>query len=108
VLLCAPGAWAIQPEPSPPPRLPGLGAAHAEPADPFYFMALSDQLGSVHREVPVRPLASEPRVVLSGFRHRRIKVIHYATPLRVAQNEMTLNLDAPGAGNAIVSLELEF
>jgi hypothetical protein len=43
-----------------------------------------------------------------GFRNRQIKVIHYATPVRVAQRDMTIKLDAPGAGRSIVAFELVF
>lgn len=39
---------------------------------------------------------------------RSFKVIDYSTPIRAGQGEMTLNLAAPGAGRAILSLALQF
>ena len=39
---------------------------------------------------------------------RPFKVIDYSTPIRAGQGEMTLNLAAPGAGRAILSLALQF
>jgi len=103
-------ARAISPEAGQPPtaRLPGLAAARPEPADPLYFVTISDGVRAFSDTQALRPLEGDPRVVLSTFRHRRIKVIHYTAPLRSAQNDMVLNFDAPGAGRAIVSVELEF
>ena len=37
-----------------------------------------------------------------------LKVLDYSTPIRTRQGELTLNLEAPGAGRAILSLALEF
>ena len=40
--------------------------------------------------------------------HRSLKVLDYSTPIRTRQGDLTLNLEAPGAGRAILSLGLEF
>jgi hypothetical protein len=103
---------AISPEPAAPSAaLPGIAQRHAEPGDPLYYFSAPAPPRAVE-PVAFGPtpqlLVDPPPSFIGGFRSRRIKVIHYATPLRVAQNDMVLNLDAPGAGNAIISLELEF
>jgi hypothetical protein len=110
-LLAAP-AVAISPEPDArSATLPGIGHGHTEPGDPLYYFSAP---APPHAAPPVvfgptpQLLVAPPPSIIGGFRSRRIKVIHYATPLRVAQNDMVINLDAPGAGNAIISLELEF
>jgi len=105
-------AVAITPETSPAQAAPGPVAQTAEPAVPAHFLTLSDGYGddlepiAERRALQLAP--APPGLFLGGFRSRRIKVIHYATPIRVNQNEMMLNLDAPGAGRAIISLELKF
>jgi hypothetical protein len=40
--------------------------------------------------------------------HRSLKVLDYSTPIRTRQGDLTLNLEAPGAGRAILSLGVEF
>ena len=40
--------------------------------------------------------------------HRALKVLDYSTPIRTRQGDLTLNLEAPGAGRAILSLGVEF
>ena len=41
-------------------------------------------------------------------RKRPLKVLDYSAPIRTRQGDLTLNLEAPGAGRAILSLGLEF
>ena len=109
VLLFASSADAVTPGSAPSVVLPGVAAtATIEPADPLYFINLSHGLQPAVNADVLRAPRGETRIVLSGFRNRSVKVIHYTAPLRVAQNDMVITLDAPGAGRAIVSLELEF
>lgn len=108
-LIGAAPAAAISPDSASPARIPGLAPpADVEPGDPFYLFAGTRGSDSNDTLDLRRSSLAEARFVHFGFRNRQIKVIHYATPLRVAQNDMTLKLDAPGAGRAIVSFELEF
>lgn len=87
---------------------PGPQANAVQPEGAPYFLALSAS-------------GAEPRILdratwLANWQksdewlppHRSLKVLDYSTPIRTRQGDLTLNLEAPGAGRAILSLGLEF
>ena len=108
-LLAAPAALALGPEEGGPPAPPGIGDLRpGAPAESRYLPALPSAPESVVAADLTRTATLADQRVWGGFSDRRIKAIHYAAAFRVNQSEMRLNFDAPGAGRAIVSLELEF
>ncbi len=89
--------------------VPGLAPpAGVEPGDPLYLFSMSGGSPKVVGLDLMRGSLSNVQHVNFGFRNRQIKVIHYAAPVRVAQRDMTIKLDAPGAGRSIVAFELVF
>lgn len=111
--LAGPGAPLTEPgapPPSPGESFLGLAASSdAAPGDPLYFIRLSTSHAPTLAVDALRPSAAgADGRIWGGFVNRRIKVIHYTAPIRLNQNDMVLNLDAPGAGRAILSLELKF
>lgn len=90
---------------APPGLAPPVGI---EPGDPLYLFSMSGRSPVTVDLDLMRGALTDVRHVNFGFRNRQLKVIHYTAPLRVAQQNMTIKLDAPGAGRTIVGVELVF